>query len=147
MRRLLFHLHGPAAVIPALAFLHNHGEFEGRRGLDLDEIDYLNYLIGDPQTEIIGLYLNDFYDEIEEGYRTMDQWREIIAAVLDAIPGGVAAVALEETAGAAAGATVAAVARGFVAAAGAAHAGEAQAARPRGRGPRARAGRRRGRRR
>jgi len=30
--------------------------------------------------EIIGLYLNDFYDEIEEGHRTMDQWREIIAA-------------------------------------------------------------------
>lgn len=29
--------------------------------------------------EIIGLYLNDFYDEIEEGYRTEDQWREIIA--------------------------------------------------------------------
>lgn len=31
-------------------------------------------------TKIIGLYLNDFYDEIEEGYRTEDQWREIIAA-------------------------------------------------------------------
>jgi len=30
--------------------------------------------------EIIGLYLNDFYDEIEEGYRTTDQWREIVAA-------------------------------------------------------------------
>ncbi|UCC68583.1 MAG: hypothetical protein JSV79_01195 [Armatimonadota bacterium] len=30
--------------------------------------------------EIIGLYLNDFYDEIEEGHRTMEQWREIIAA-------------------------------------------------------------------
>jgi len=30
--------------------------------------------------EIIGLYLNDFYDEVEEGYRTMEQWREIIAA-------------------------------------------------------------------
>lgn len=30
--------------------------------------------------EIIGLYLNDFYDEIEEGYRTAGQWREIIAA-------------------------------------------------------------------
>jgi len=30
--------------------------------------------------EIIGLYLNDFYDEIEEGYRTIEQWREIIAA-------------------------------------------------------------------
>lgn len=29
--------------------------------------------------EIIGLYLNDFYDEIEEGYRTAAQWREIIA--------------------------------------------------------------------
>jgi len=31
--------------------------------------------------EIMGLYLNDFYDEIEDGYRTMMQWREIIAAV------------------------------------------------------------------
>ena len=31
--------------------------------------------------EIIGLYLNDFYDEIEDGHRTMEQWREIIAAV------------------------------------------------------------------
>jgi len=30
--------------------------------------------------EIIGLYLNDFYDEIEEGRRTMEQWREIVAA-------------------------------------------------------------------
>ncbi len=30
--------------------------------------------------EIIGLYLNDFYDEIEDGHRTMEQWREIIAA-------------------------------------------------------------------
>lgn len=28
--------------------------------------------------KIIGLYLNDFYDEIEDGYRTEDQWREII---------------------------------------------------------------------
>lgn len=27
---------------------------------------------------IVGLYMNDFYDEIEEGYRTKDQWREII---------------------------------------------------------------------
>jgi len=31
--------------------------------------------------EIIGLYLNDFYDEIEDGHRTMEQWREVIAAV------------------------------------------------------------------
>lgn len=30
--------------------------------------------------KIAGLYLNDFYDEVEEGYRTEDQWREIIAA-------------------------------------------------------------------
>lgn len=30
--------------------------------------------------EIIALYLNDFYDEIEDGHRTMAQWREIIAA-------------------------------------------------------------------
>jgi len=36
--------------------------------------------------EIIGLYLNDFYDEIEEGYRTMEQWREIIAAAKAANP-------------------------------------------------------------
>jgi len=36
--------------------------------------------------EIIGVYLNDFYDEIEEGYRTMDQWREIIAAAKAANP-------------------------------------------------------------
>jgi hypothetical protein len=31
--------------------------------------------------EIIALYLNDFYDEIEDGHRTMEQWSEIIAAV------------------------------------------------------------------
>lgn len=31
--------------------------------------------------EIIGLYLNDFYDEVEDGHRTMEQWREIIAAI------------------------------------------------------------------
>jgi len=36
--------------------------------------------------EIVGLYLNDFYDEIEEDYRTMDQWREIIAAAKAANP-------------------------------------------------------------
>lgn len=30
---------------------------------------------------IIGLYLNDFYDEIEDGHRTMEQWREVIAAI------------------------------------------------------------------
>ncbi|MCD8029325.1 MAG: hypothetical protein LUF85_00345 [Bacteroides sp.] len=36
--------------------------------------------------EIIGLYLNDFYDEIEEGYRTEDQWREIIAATRSVNP-------------------------------------------------------------
>lgn len=29
---------------------------------------------------IAGLYLNDFYDEIEDGHRTEEQWREIIAA-------------------------------------------------------------------
>ncbi len=36
--------------------------------------------------EIIGLYLNDFYDEIEDGYRTIDQWREIVAAAKAANP-------------------------------------------------------------
>jgi hypothetical protein len=35
---------------------------------------------------IIGLYLNDFYDEIEEGHRTMEQWREIIAAIKSVNP-------------------------------------------------------------
>jgi len=35
---------------------------------------------------IIGLYLNDFYDEIEDGHRTMEQWREIIAAVKSVNP-------------------------------------------------------------
>ncbi len=37
--------------------------------------------------EIIGLYLNDFYDEIEEGHRTMEQWQEIIAAARSANAG------------------------------------------------------------
>ncbi|NDV82492.1 hypothetical protein [Bacteroides sp. 51] len=36
--------------------------------------------------KIAGLYLNDFYDEIEEGYRTEDQWREIIAAAKEVNP-------------------------------------------------------------
>jgi hypothetical protein len=36
--------------------------------------------------EIIGLYLNDLYDEIEEGHRTMEQWREIIAAAKSVNP-------------------------------------------------------------
>ncbi len=36
--------------------------------------------------EILGLYLNDFYDEIEDGFRTMGQWREIIAAAREANP-------------------------------------------------------------
>jgi len=35
---------------------------------------------------IIGLYLNDFYDEIEDGHRTMEQWREIIAAAKSVNP-------------------------------------------------------------
>jgi hypothetical protein len=30
---------------------------------------------------IIGVYLNDFYDEVEDGYRTEDEWREIIDAI------------------------------------------------------------------
>ena len=29
---------------------------------------------------IAGMYLNDFYDEVEDGYRTEEQWREIIDA-------------------------------------------------------------------
>ena len=29
---------------------------------------------------ITGMYLNDFYDEVEDGYRTEDEWREIIDA-------------------------------------------------------------------
>jgi hypothetical protein len=37
--------------------------------------------------QIWGLYLNDFYDEIEDGYRTMEQWREIIAAAKSVNPG------------------------------------------------------------
>ncbi len=35
---------------------------------------------------ISGMYLNDFYDEIEDGYRTEEQWREIIAAARDINP-------------------------------------------------------------
>jgi hypothetical protein len=30
---------------------------------------------------ILGIYLNDFYDEIEDGHRTEAQWREIISAI------------------------------------------------------------------
>ena len=37
-------------------------------------------------TGILGMYLNDFYDEIEEGYRTEEQWREIIAAAKEINP-------------------------------------------------------------
>gem|GEM_PF-1495647 len=36
---------------------------------------------------ITGMYLNDFYDEIEDGIRTEDEWREIIAAAKDINPG------------------------------------------------------------
>jgi hypothetical protein len=35
---------------------------------------------------ISGMYLNDFYDEIEDGYRTEEEWREIIAAVKEINP-------------------------------------------------------------
>lgn len=35
---------------------------------------------------IFGLYLNDFYDEIEEGHRTEEQWREIIHAAKSVNP-------------------------------------------------------------
>jgi len=35
---------------------------------------------------ISGMYLNDFYDEIEDGYRTEEQWREIIAAAKEINP-------------------------------------------------------------
>ena len=36
--------------------------------------------------QILGMYLNDFYDEIEEGDRTEEQWREIIAAAKNINP-------------------------------------------------------------
>jgi hypothetical protein len=35
---------------------------------------------------ILGMYLNDFYDEVEEGYRTEEQWREIITAAKEINP-------------------------------------------------------------
>lgn len=35
---------------------------------------------------IFGLYLNDFYDEIEDGHRTEEQWREIIDAAKSVNP-------------------------------------------------------------
>ncbi len=35
---------------------------------------------------ILGLYLNDFYDEIEDGIRTEEQWREIINAAKSVNP-------------------------------------------------------------
>lgn len=35
---------------------------------------------------ITGMYLNDFYDEIEDGIRTEEEWREIIAAAKDINP-------------------------------------------------------------
>lgn len=35
---------------------------------------------------ILGMYLNDFYDEVEEGHRTEEQWREIIKAAKDINP-------------------------------------------------------------
>jgi len=37
-------------------------------------------------TGILGLYLNDFYDEVEDGHRTEEQWREIIGAVREINP-------------------------------------------------------------
>ena len=37
-------------------------------------------------TGILGLYLNDFYDEVEDGHRTEEQWREIIGAAKDINP-------------------------------------------------------------
>ncbi|MGM0376292.1 MAG: hypothetical protein ACQEQ0_05925 [Bacteroidota bacterium] len=36
---------------------------------------------------IFGLYLNDFYDEIEDSIRTEEQWREIISAAKTVNPG------------------------------------------------------------
>lgn len=35
---------------------------------------------------IFGIYLNDFYDEIEDGHRTAEQWREIIDAAKSVNP-------------------------------------------------------------
>jgi hypothetical protein len=37
-------------------------------------------LLSQMQPGIMGIYLNDFYDEIEDGHRTEEQWREIIEA-------------------------------------------------------------------
>ena len=37
-------------------------------------------------TGILGLYLNDFYDEVEDGHRTEEQWREIIVAAREINP-------------------------------------------------------------
>jgi len=35
---------------------------------------------------ILGMYLNDFYDEVEDGHRTEEQWREIIKTAKDINP-------------------------------------------------------------
>ena len=35
---------------------------------------------------ILGIYLNDFYDEVEDGHRTEEQWREIIKTAKDINP-------------------------------------------------------------
>lgn len=38
-------------------------------------------LISSMYPGVSGVYLNDFYDEIEDGFRTEEQWREIIDAI------------------------------------------------------------------
>ena len=38
-------------------------------------------LLSQLNSEVSGVYLNDFYDEVEDGYRTEDEWREIIDAI------------------------------------------------------------------
>ncbi len=46
--------------------------------MDLNEIDYLNYLIGDPQTEIIGLYL----ESLERGRELMEIARSTSKSII-----------------------------------------------------------------
>jgi acyl-CoA synthetase (NDP forming) len=45
---------------------------------DLDEVDYLNYLIQDPQTEIIGLYL----ESLEKGRELMELARSTLKPII-----------------------------------------------------------------
>jgi len=74
--------------IPGVEYVQakvNRAAWGWTHGMSLNHARWIASLSLDHEG-ISGMYLNDFYDEIEDGYRTEEQWREIIAAAREINP-------------------------------------------------------------